>query len=98
MVDLDSPSLVGELLVLLLFHLQVVCRIVFYVSVCGDCLEHLDHAIPSEMDLPSSVGYLDAADGYVPAPPRIDQAVTLHPREPVPSKIIPDELEVVQGS
>src|ERR1019366_6732375 len=97
MVDLDAPSCVRDVLGLLLFHLEVVCRVEFNVPVLGDRLEDLHEPVALEMDAPSVRGNIDAIKGDVSAlpPVGIDQAIALHPGEPMPAER-PDEFEVVE--
>src|SRR3990170_243019 len=96
MVDLDAPSLVGELLALLVHHLKMVGCVVFNVPVLGDRLEHLHEPVTLDMNNSPFSGYLDAADRYVFAIVRIDQTVALHSGKPTPSEVPADELKVIK--
>src|SRR3989304_8795581 len=96
MVDLDTPSLVGELLALLVHHIEIIGCVVFNVPVLGERLEHLHEPVTLEMDNSHFSGYLDAADRYVFAVVRINQTVALHPGEPVPPEVPADDLQVIK--
>ena len=71
MIDLDAPSLAGEVFALLLLYLKVISCVVLNVPVCGDRLEYLHETVSLKMNRYSLRRYLNAAYRHVPGIIRI---------------------------